>query len=298
MGTGTTSMELIASGLQFPEGPIWLRDGRILLVEIKSGTLAAVSPDGTVERVATTGGGPNGAAVGPDGKVYVCNNGGFEWYELNGIVVARPTTGGLHRWAHPARRHRHRRGRGPLHRGRRPPAAGPQRHRVRRRRRLLLHRPRQVAGPGRRQGRRLLRRCRRLVGDGDRLRPRPRQRHRPLARRPPPLRRRDDHRPAVDVGDRVARRVQAAREPGRPRHAPVQLRRLPTARLDGRRRRRQRLRRHAAHGRGHRRVARRARSSTSTSCPSRIRSSRTCASAATATRPRTSRHRAAACSTR
>ena len=90
MGTGSADMELIASGLQFPEGPIWLRDGRVLVVEIRSGTLAAVSPDGTVERVATTGGGPNGAAVGPDGKVYVCNNGGFDWYDVNGIVAPGP----------------------------------------------------------------------------------------------------------------------------------------------------------------------------------------------------------------
>jgi gluconolactonase len=90
MGTGSADMELIASGLQFPEGPIWLRDGRVLVVEIRSGTLAAVAPDGTVERVATTGGGPNGAAVGPDGKVYVCNNGGFDWYDLNGIVAPGP----------------------------------------------------------------------------------------------------------------------------------------------------------------------------------------------------------------
>lgn len=83
-------MELVASGLAFPEGPIWLTDGRVLVVEIKTGTLAAVAPDGTVERVATTGGGPNGAAVGPDGMVYVCNNGGFEWYELDGILAPGP----------------------------------------------------------------------------------------------------------------------------------------------------------------------------------------------------------------
>ena len=84
MGTG---MELIASGLQFPEGPIWLTDGRVLVVEIRRGTLAAVSPDGAIERVATTGGGPNGAAIGPDGKVYVCNNGGFEWHDVSGLVI-------------------------------------------------------------------------------------------------------------------------------------------------------------------------------------------------------------------
>jgi gluconolactonase len=83
-------MKLIADGLQFPEGPIWLTDGRVLVVEIKTGTLATVSPEGSVERVATTGGGPNGAAVGPDGKVYVCNNGGFEWYEIDGIVAPGP----------------------------------------------------------------------------------------------------------------------------------------------------------------------------------------------------------------
>jgi gluconolactonase len=85
-----TEMKLIGEGLEFPEGPIWLRDGRVLVVEIKSGTLATVSPDGKVERVATTRGGPNGAAVGPDGMVYVCNNGGFEWYELEGIVAPGP----------------------------------------------------------------------------------------------------------------------------------------------------------------------------------------------------------------
>ena len=37
MGTDNAGMELIASGLQFPEGPIWLRDGRVLVVEIKTG---------------------------------------------------------------------------------------------------------------------------------------------------------------------------------------------------------------------------------------------------------------------
>jgi gluconolactonase len=69
----------IASGLRFPEGPIAMPDGSIVLVEIERGTLSRVTPDGKVSVIAETGGGPNGAAVGPDGKVYVCNNGGFEW---------------------------------------------------------------------------------------------------------------------------------------------------------------------------------------------------------------------------
>lgn len=97
--TAADPMRLVTDELNFPEGPIWLTDGRILVMEIKSGTLATVSDDGTVTRVATVGGGPNGAAVGPDGKVYVCNNGGFEWFEFDGMVSPGPQpedyTGGL-----------------------------------------------------------------------------------------------------------------------------------------------------------------------------------------------------------
>src|SRR4029450_13805173 len=80
-------MREVASGLEFPEGPIAMRDGSVLLVEIKRGTLSRVTPDGRVTVVAETGGGPNGAAIGPDGAVYVCNNGGFEWHEVAGLTV-------------------------------------------------------------------------------------------------------------------------------------------------------------------------------------------------------------------
>ena len=69
----------IATGLQFPEGPIAMRDGSVLLVEIARGTLSRVTPDGRVHVGADLGGGPNGAAIGPDGAVYVCNYGGFRW---------------------------------------------------------------------------------------------------------------------------------------------------------------------------------------------------------------------------
>ncbi|MCP5150920.1 MAG: SMP-30/gluconolactonase/LRE family protein [Chromatiales bacterium] len=70
----------VASGLRFPEGPIAMPDGSVLLVEIERGTLSRVGVDGTVEVVADLGGGPNGAAIGPDGCCYVCNNGGFAWH--------------------------------------------------------------------------------------------------------------------------------------------------------------------------------------------------------------------------
>ncbi|MDE2465503.1 MAG: SMP-30/gluconolactonase/LRE family protein [Alphaproteobacteria bacterium] len=71
--------QLVASGLQFPEGPIIMADGSIVLVEIKRRTLSRVTPGGRRETIAELGGGPNGAAVGPDGCIYVCNNGGMSF---------------------------------------------------------------------------------------------------------------------------------------------------------------------------------------------------------------------------
>jgi len=67
----------ITAGLKFPEGPVAMNDGSVLVVEIARGTLTRVKPNGSKEVVAETGGGPNGAAIGPDGKVYICNNGGL-----------------------------------------------------------------------------------------------------------------------------------------------------------------------------------------------------------------------------
>ncbi len=76
-----TGITEIASGLQFPEGPIAMDDGSVIVVEIARGTLSRVSGDGEISVVADLGGGPNGAAIGPDGACYVCNNGGFIWHK-------------------------------------------------------------------------------------------------------------------------------------------------------------------------------------------------------------------------
>jgi gluconolactonase len=84
---------VIATGLRFPEGPVAMRDGSVVLVEIERQTLTRVFSDGRTEIVATTGGGPNGLAVGPDGAFYVCNNGGFRWsLEMNLMRPAGPAS--------------------------------------------------------------------------------------------------------------------------------------------------------------------------------------------------------------
>lgn len=72
-----TAHQVVARGLQFPEGPVALPDGSVLVVEMHRRTLSRVTPDGAVEVVAQLQGGPNGAAIGPDGRCYICNNGGF-----------------------------------------------------------------------------------------------------------------------------------------------------------------------------------------------------------------------------
>jgi gluconolactonase len=81
------NLRVVATGLRFPEGPVALADGSVLVVEIAGGVLTRVAPDGATDVAAECGGGPNGAALGPDGALYVCNNGGcFDWQERFGLT--------------------------------------------------------------------------------------------------------------------------------------------------------------------------------------------------------------------
>ena len=87
---GTSDMVEIASGLLFPEAPVAIGDGSVLVTEIARGTVTRVAADGSTTVVAETGDGPNGAAIGPDGKLYVCNNGNaFDYVEMEGLRVPR-----------------------------------------------------------------------------------------------------------------------------------------------------------------------------------------------------------------
>ena len=78
----------ITSGLRFPEGPIAMPDGSVILVEMFGPRITRVQPDGAKETVAEIVGGPNGAAIGPDGALYLCNNGGcFSPVEFGGLLL-------------------------------------------------------------------------------------------------------------------------------------------------------------------------------------------------------------------
>lgn len=77
----------VATGLGFPEGPVAMADGSLLFVEIQAQRVSRLCPDGKVERVVDVPGGPNGLAIGPDGAIYMCNNGGVYDFVPNNEIV-------------------------------------------------------------------------------------------------------------------------------------------------------------------------------------------------------------------
>ena len=208
-----TGLTIMAEGLRFPEGPIALPDGSVILVEIAAGKLTRVAPDGTKTTVATPGGGPNGIAMGPGGQDLLL--------QQRRLPLARGARGAAARAGVPAD-----------YKGGRieviDPASGSVRVLYDRcgentlkgpndivfapkgspgRGRLLVQRPRQGAGAGPRPWRGLLGGLRRLEDRRGGLPDlRRRQRHRALARWPHALCRGDRDRPALGLGRRGAGR--------------------------------------------------------------------------------------------
>jgi gluconolactonase len=84
------NIRVLATDLEFPEGPVVMPDGSVVLVEIRGKRLTRVYPDGRKEVVAQIPGGPNGAALGPDGRMYICNNGGFSWIPTKNTIMPGP----------------------------------------------------------------------------------------------------------------------------------------------------------------------------------------------------------------
>ena len=82
---------VVGKGIPFAEGPVWCPDGTIVATSVAAGALFRVGPgSGTVERIAVTGGGANGAALASDGSILVTQNGGIDFSKLPGVYAALP----------------------------------------------------------------------------------------------------------------------------------------------------------------------------------------------------------------
>ncbi|SHL08233.1 gluconolactonase [Pseudonocardia thermophila] len=82
-------VRVLAEGLAFPEGPVVLDDGSVAFVQLRGGCVSRVAPDGTLSTLAEVPGEPNGAALGPDGALYLCNRGHGAPAGIQRVDIAR-----------------------------------------------------------------------------------------------------------------------------------------------------------------------------------------------------------------
>jgi gluconolactonase len=76
-------VSLFANGFRFPEGPAFDRNGNLLIVNVDTGDICKISPDGGVRTFSNTGGAPNGAKFHPSGDLYVADR-------VKGIIAISP----------------------------------------------------------------------------------------------------------------------------------------------------------------------------------------------------------------
>lgn len=100
-----TTPRVVATDVGFSEGPLYTPAGDTYFTSITHGRLYRLTTNGA-EVVAELGGGANGAAIGPDGTIYVAQNGarwaagGPRWAKnsLGGVQALRPD--GTLDWVH------------------------------------------------------------------------------------------------------------------------------------------------------------------------------------------------------
>ena len=72
-----------AKGFKFPEGPAFDRNGNLFIVDVDTGDISNISPEGQVKTFVNTGGAPNGAKFHPNGDLYVADR-------VKGIIAISP----------------------------------------------------------------------------------------------------------------------------------------------------------------------------------------------------------------
>ncbi|UWF67761.1 MULTISPECIES: SMP-30/gluconolactonase/LRE family protein [unclassified Brucella] len=66
-----------AEGLGFPEGPVYMPDGSIAFVDLLHGVIRSWNEKNGLNVLAKVDGSPNGMCLGPDGRLWIANNGGI-----------------------------------------------------------------------------------------------------------------------------------------------------------------------------------------------------------------------------
>jgi len=77
------SVSVFATGFKFPEGPVFDRDGNLFVVDVDTGEISKISPEGQVKTFVNTGGGPNGAKFHANGDLFVADR-------QKGIIAISP----------------------------------------------------------------------------------------------------------------------------------------------------------------------------------------------------------------
>jgi len=69
------TVELIASGFSFTEGPAWSPDGILVFSDLDENRIIRLNEDGTTEDCLNPSGAANGLVFDADGALYICQGG-------------------------------------------------------------------------------------------------------------------------------------------------------------------------------------------------------------------------------